>query len=57
MIENGLLKLSTAAGWLAEYLHELTVFPNRGKHDDQVDFNGTNAGLAQAGRPRAGRNL
>ena len=24
------------AGWLAEYLHELTVFP-KGKHDDQVD--------------------
>src|SRR5712672_3166586 len=22
--------------WLAEYLHEMTVFPN-GKHDDQVD--------------------
>ena len=22
--------------WLAEYLHELTVFP-KGKHDDQVD--------------------
>jgi len=22
--------------WLAEYLHELTVFPN-GKHDDQAD--------------------
>jgi len=24
------------APWLAEYLHELTVFPN-GKHDDQAD--------------------
>ena len=24
------------APWLAEYLHEMTVFPN-GKHDDQVD--------------------
>jgi hypothetical protein len=24
------------APWLAEYLHEVTVFPN-GKHDDQVD--------------------
>ena len=23
--------------WLAEYLHELTVFP-KGKHDDQVDW-------------------
>jgi hypothetical protein len=25
-----------AAPWLAEYLHEMTVFP-KGKHDDQVD--------------------
>jgi hypothetical protein len=24
------------APWLAEYLHEMTVFP-KGKHDDQVD--------------------
>ena len=24
------------APWLAEYLHEMTVFPN-GKHDAQVD--------------------
>jgi len=24
------------SGWLAEYLHELTMFPG-GKHDDQVD--------------------
>ena len=24
------------APWLAEYLHEMTVFPN-GKHDDQAD--------------------
>ena len=28
--------LDGAATWLAEYLHEMTVFP-RGKHDDQVD--------------------
>jgi hypothetical protein len=28
--------LPKEAGWLAEYLHELTVFP-KGKHDDQVD--------------------
>ena len=26
----------TSQPWLAEYLHELTVFP-KGKHDDQVD--------------------
>jgi predicted phage terminase large subunit-like protein len=36
MIENGFVHLPENAPWLAEYLHELTVFPN-GKHDDQVD--------------------
>ena len=36
MIENGFVHLPKEAGWRAEYLHELTVFPN-GKHDDQVD--------------------
>ena len=36
MIENGFVHLPKEAGWLAEYLHELTVFPY-GKHDDQVD--------------------
>src|SRR5207245_1834815 len=34
--EDGFVHLPKEAGWLAEYLHELTVFPN-GKHDDQVD--------------------
>ena len=28
--------LPTSAPWLADFLHELTVFPN-GRHDDQVD--------------------
>ena len=36
MIENGFVHLPETAPWLAEYLHEMTVFPN-GKHDDQVD--------------------
>src|SRR5438270_9782784 len=36
MIENGFVHIPEAAPWLAEYLHEMTVFPN-GKHDDQVD--------------------
>jgi hypothetical protein len=36
MIENGFVRVPDAAPWLAQYLHELTVFPN-GKHDDQVD--------------------
>jgi predicted phage terminase large subunit-like protein len=36
MIENGFVHIPESAPWLAEYLHELTVFPN-GKHDDQAD--------------------
>ena len=36
MIENGFVHLPKEAGRLAEYPHELTVFP-KGKHDDQVD--------------------
>jgi hypothetical protein len=36
MIENGFVHVPEAAPWLAEYLHELSVFP-KGKHDDQVD--------------------
>ena len=36
IIENGFVHIPESASWLAEYLHEMTVFPN-GKHDDQVD--------------------
>jgi predicted phage terminase large subunit-like protein len=36
IIENGFVHIPETAPWLAEYLHEMTVFP-RGKHDDQVD--------------------
>jgi hypothetical protein len=36
MIENGFVHIPETAPWLAEYLHELTGFPN-GKHDDQAD--------------------
>jgi len=36
MIENGFVHLPETAPWLAEYLHEMTVFP-KGRHDDQVD--------------------
>ena len=36
MIENGFVHLPNAAPWLAQYLHEMTTFPN-GRHDDQVD--------------------
>jgi predicted phage terminase large subunit-like protein len=36
MIENGFVHLPKEAAWLADYLHELTVFPG-GKFGDQVD--------------------
>ena len=36
LIENGFVRIPEAAPWLAEYLHEMTVFP-KGKHDDQAD--------------------
>ena len=36
MIENGFVHIPETAPWLAEYLHEMTVFPKR-KHEDQVD--------------------
>ena len=36
MIENGFVHVPQSAAWLAEYLHEMTVFP-KSKHDDQVD--------------------
>ena len=36
IIENGFVHIPETAPWLAEYLHELTIFPN-GKHDDQAD--------------------
>jgi predicted phage terminase large subunit-like protein len=35
-IENGFVHLPNEAPWLAEYLHEMSVFPNA-KYDDQVD--------------------
>jgi predicted phage terminase large subunit-like protein len=35
-IENGFVYLPREAHWLAEYLFELTTFPNS-KHDDQTD--------------------
>jgi predicted phage terminase large subunit-like protein len=35
-IENGFAHIPEKAGWLGEYLHELTCFPNA-KFDDQAD--------------------
>ena len=50
MIENGFVHLPKEAGWRAEYLHELTVFPG-GKYDDQVDSTAQMLDwLKQAGR-------
>ena len=45
-IENGLVYLPEAAPWVAEYLHEMTVFP-KGKHDDQVELDRSIPGLVQ----------
>ena len=36
VIENGAVYLPEKAPWLADFLHEISCFPN-GKHDDQVD--------------------
>jgi hypothetical protein len=36
MFENGFVYLPEQSPWVAQYLAELTTFPN-GKHDDQVD--------------------
>jgi phage terminase large subunit-like protein len=60
--ENGFVHLPQAADWLAEYLHELALFPN-GRHDDQVDstaqfldwfkMSGREDGIYTYYRPRA----
>ena len=65
MIENGFVHVPDTGPWLAQYLHELTSFPN-GRHDDQVDSTaqmldwfkrgagpGSNAGIFELYRQRA----
>lgn len=37
MIESGIVKLPEQAPWLLDYELELTVFPEKSAHDDQVD--------------------
>jgi len=54
VIENGFVHLPETAPWLAEYLHELAVFPN-GKHDDQADS--TAQFLDWFKRPFAGQGI
>ena len=53
MIDNGFVYIPEAAPWLAEYLHELTVFP-KGKHDDQVELDRSVPGLVQEALPGPG---
>ena len=54
IIENGFVHIPETTPWLAEYLHEMTVFPN-GKHDDQVDSTAQMLDwLKQAGREPGG---
>src|SRR5882724_13183339 len=54
IIENGFVYIPEAAPWLAEYLHEMTIFPN-GQHDDQVDSTAQLLDwLKQAGREPGG---
>jgi predicted phage terminase large subunit-like protein len=48
-IENGFVYIPQEAHWLADYLYELSVFPN-GKYDDQVDS--TSQGLEAIGHPQ-----
>jgi predicted phage terminase large subunit-like protein len=54
MIENGFVHIPETAPWLAEYLHELSVFPN-GKHDDQADS--TAQFLDWCQKPFPGQNI
>ena len=52
MLENGFVHVPDAAPWLAQYLHEMTTFPN-GRHDDQVDSTAQMLDwFKQAGRDR-----
>ena len=53
MIENGFVYIPECAPWLAEYLHEMTVFPN-GKHDDQVNSTAQFLDWLQTPMPSAG---
>jgi predicted phage terminase large subunit-like protein len=51
MIENGFVHLPKEAGWLAEYVHELTAPERQARRPSRLDS--TDARLVQAGGPRA----
>jgi len=50
MMEAGMVHLPADAPWLADYLQEMTSFPN-GRHDDQVDS--TSQALAWLNKPNS----
>ena len=52
-IENGFVHLPETAHWLADYLHELTMFP-AGRYDDQVELDGAGACLDKDSTARVG---
>ena len=52
-IENGFVHLPETAHWLADYLHELTMFP-AGRYDDQVDFDSAGVCLDDDSTARVG---
>ena len=54
IIENGFVHIPETAPLLAEYFHEISVFP-KGKHDDQVDS--TAQFLDWFKRPFPGQNV
>jgi hypothetical protein len=55
MIENGFVRLPKEAGWLAEYLHEVTAFP-KGPTRRPGRLDGPDARLVQAGQQRPSSN-
>ena len=61
-MENGFVYLPRDAPWLADYVHEITIFPNS-KYDDQADSTSQALNWLTARRPanrpivRRGHNI
>jgi predicted phage terminase large subunit-like protein len=53
LVESGRVLLPTAAGWLDDFLDEVTVFPNA-RHDDMVDALTLGLGYLRSGRDNWG---